>query len=136
MRKILLWTGVGIVALVIVFVGIAALQEQSHQNQRKKLANTFVQDVLAGNADDSYNLFSTSAQNTQTTDDWNAQVSKLSSFFKGKSPHLDKINTTQNSTEVDYSITGKDGNYIFTVTLVTSKAGLQVQSFTSLLSLQ
>lgn len=132
MRKRLLWAAVGLTAIVLVLIGVSAVQLQLHTNKEKKVANTFVQAIAAGDSDSSYRLFNAVAQKTQTSDDWSTQVDKLSSFFKGKTPHQDTVtNTGKDSVEVDYSISGDDGDYIWTVTLVNSKNGWLVQSFTS-----
>lgn len=132
MRKTLLWSAVGLAAIVLVLIGISAVQLQLHANKEKKVANTFVQAITAGDSNTSYELFSSVAQKTQTSDDWSAQVDKLSSFFNGKTPHQDTIvSSGKDSVEVDYSISGSDGDYIWSVTLVNSKSGWLVQSFTS-----
>lgn len=135
MRKILLWVAVGIVTILAIIVGVSVLQSTLHSRHIKNTASTFVSDILANNATGTYAMFSPTAQKYQTKDSWKAQVNKLSSFFAGKTPKLQSITTTDGKISAVYTITGSDGNYLMTVTLVSSKkAGIQVETFTSLLT--
>jgi hypothetical protein len=135
MRKILLWVVVGLFAMIVLTIGISALQTKSRTDKEKTTATTFVQKVLSDDTDGTYSMFSSKARNGQAQEDWNAQVDKLSSFFKDRQATLKDIKTSGTSTTVTFTITGTDGNYIMTVVLVNSKGESQVQSFTSLLTL-
>jgi hypothetical protein len=121
---------------IILIMGILAYKAKTEADQEKSTATTFVNKVLADDPTTTYNMFTTSAQNDQSPDDWGVQVDKLSGFFGNKQPSFQKSTTSGTQTSLTYTISGKDGDYVMTVILEHTKSGVQVQSFTSLLSLQ
>jgi len=136
MRKWLLLLGGGLVALLIVITGISTLSTQLQKRHQKQLATTFVQDILANNSQASYAAFSSDAQKSQSQDSWNAIVQKLSSFFKGQTPQFQSITQSKTTAVANYAISGKDGDYVVSVTLLKSKAGWQVSTFNSQLKVE
>jgi len=120
-----------VVALIIVVTGISALSAQLQKRHEKQLATTFVQNILSDNSQASYAAFSSTAQDNQSKDAWDTLVQKLSTFFKGSTPQFQKLTDSKTSTAVTYVISGKDGDYLLTVTLSKTKVGWQVLTFNS-----
>lgn len=133
MRKWLMVIGGGLLALVIIFSGISVLSAQLQKRHEKQIATSFIQNILSDRSQASYDMFSSQAQSTQSKDDWSTLVEKLSSFFKGKTPQLQAFTGSPTSAITTYAISGKDGNYIMSVTLTKTKAGWQVTTFNSML---
>jgi len=125
--------GGGLLALVIIISGISVLSAQMQKRHEKQIATSFIQNILSDKSQASYDMFSSQAQSTQSKDDWSTLVKKLSSFFKGKTPQFQTLTQIKTSAAASYAISGKDGDYIMTVTLTKTKAGWQVLTFNSLL---
>jgi len=131
MRRWLLLLGGGLIALLLIIAGASVLTTKLQERHEKQTTVSFINKVLADNAQASYTMFSSSAQKAQSEDQWAATVQKLSKFFKGKSPQFQTLTTTKTTVIAHYAITGNDGNYIMIVTLTKTKAGWQVLNFTS-----
>lgn len=134
MRKWLLLIGGGLVALLIIVAGFSAFTAQLETRHQKQAANNFVHYVLTGDHQASYAMFSSVAQKAQSQSSWTASVKKVSTFFKGKTPSFQKLTATKDAATVTYTISGSDGDYTMTVTLAKTKAGWQVLTFTSQLT--
>jgi hypothetical protein len=131
MRRLLILLGAGVVGIFIIIAGVSAISANQRTQREKKVATTFVNNVLANNAQGSYAMFSDTAQNIQGADDWAGQVEKVSSFFKGTSATYQTI-TTENSYQLaTFTITGSDGKYLMKVQLEPGKTGPLVRAFTS-----
>ena len=131
MRKVLVIVVVGLILLLLGTVGISALQSHMQQSAIRKVSDTFTTAVLAGNSTASYAVLTDNTQNGTSVSDWDAQVQKLSSFFKGSSAQYQSFAKSSSVQLVTYSIAGSDGNYKLSVTLIQQAKVWRVQSFTS-----
>jgi hypothetical protein len=131
MRKIFLLGAAGLIVLVLFIIGITTLQKHSAQSAARVTSDSFVADILANKASDSYQFFTDYTKQGLTQDEWAVQVQKLSSFFTGAKPSYQGATASSSSNLITYTIRGSDGTYTFSIVLGKPAKTLQVQSFNS-----
>ena len=127
----------GLLVLLGVFLVIVislTLISQLHQHQIQGIANTFVGDVIAGDAANSYQLLTPDSQTKNSQDNWTQTVTKLSAAFKGQRPRLQKVSVINSFAFVNYTISAADGTYILKTSLTQVNKKWLVQSFVSQLA--
>jgi hypothetical protein len=116
-----------------VIVGILSVTSSSDA----KVARQFLSAVRSGKGDDSYKLLSATTQASEDQQQWSAKISKIAGFYT-KVKHkatvtIAKKSKTENGVFTEtYQATGKDGEYIMSVTVQDPIKGKpSVLSFTS-----
>lgn len=125
---------VAIILLIIIgaVFGGKAIYGEIRYSAPRKVAATFVTNIIAGNAQASYDLFTSDTQGQNPLNgSWGSYVARMHVAFDGQRPKLTSTTTSNGTVNVDYSIKGNDETtYDLTVTLV-NESGWHVRYFVS-----
>lgn len=127
MRKKLLIVG-GI--LIVMLVGLMIFSKVTKVTDQD-VADKFTAYVLADKSSESYELFSTTAKNSQSLSEWKTVVDQLSQFLSGSKILYTNKTLSTVSTNFGYGITGPVGNYKFSVVAVQDGGTWKIASFLS-----
>lgn len=131
-KKLIVAVVVFLVAILLVVLGTQALTKSSEAKEAQKVADNFVSLMLAGKAQESYDLLSTQAQKIISADEWKDTNARVAIFFTARKPTFESTKSTgKGHAIVRYSIDGNDGKYVFTVTMVKEGAVWKVDVFDS-----
>ncbi len=136
-RKRLIVIVAAIVILGLMLAGIFLFGPKSKgSGGAKRVSDTFIKEIVAGQADESYQLFSSSSKAYTTSDSWKATVSRLKTSFTGDAADIETVQPkTTEKIEVHtfkYRITGTDnGNYILSVYITNADGPWHVLQFNS-----
>ncbi len=124
-----------VVAAVVVGVVIASLLIGGGSDPARQASDTFVKEVANGQADESYNLFSSNNKAFTSLNAWKVTVSKLHANYKEKPSYstsvLEKNPGKIEVRQYKYGVSGNDGNYVLTVFMTNSDGPWQVLQFNS-----
>ena len=134
MRKILVLTGASLLVILIAIMAISLFLSHSKTAGARKVSDTFIGYVSAGDGDKSFAMLSGSTRSSLTTSGWGLQTAKLSLFFAGNHPHLTTSSIKGTQYTYTYSISAADGTYTWQTTLVPAGKTWQVLTFTSTLN--
>lgn len=134
MRKKLVIALLVLGAVLLLVFGTKYITGLSKKSGAQNTSDSFVQTLLAGNSTDTYNMLAPSTQSGLGRDDWQATVTKISSFFRGAQATL--VNSSHGPTLYlfEYSIQGSDGTYTFSVLTSREKDAWAIRSFNSSLN--
>jgi hypothetical protein len=120
-----------VVLLIVALICFSAYESNRKQSEIRKTGDTFLNYTLQDNASASYALLTTTTKKSLSPISWTGIVDKLYASFLGKKPVYASSITTGNDTTLTYNISGIDGKYVFSVTVLKSDSTWQVQSFAS-----
>ncbi len=129
-----------VVAMVLLGMMIAGViifgPNRDKSSGAKRVSDKFVEEVVAGQADDSYQMFSAASKNYTTADTWKQTVSRIKSHYKGEASAVETAQpeSTEKSEvrHYNYRIAATDGgNYVLTVFVTNSDGPWQVLQFNS-----
>lgn len=129
-KRITIVLGV-VIALIVILVGVTVFREHQQSTQLRKVSDAFVANVLADNPKATYEEFTKDTKQNESLTTWTGIVDKTSAFFHGSSATYLSTSTSTSDTEVNYSITGSDGKYTFSVRLESINNTWRIATFTS-----
>lgn len=125
------------VLLGIMIAGVIIFGPKKDESSKaKRVSDNFVKEVVAGQADESYKLFSTDSKGFTTPDTWRATVARIKSNYKGEATTVETTqpeSTTKPEThQFKYTVAATDGgNYVLSVMMTDSDGQWQVLQFNS-----
>jgi uncharacterized protein (UPF0333 family) len=125
------------VILTVIIIGVFSVlnyrekQASSPENRSK----AFIQAVVKGEADVSYDMFATANKTYTPLNSWKLTVARITKYYQGDPQPVattnDKVASSNGVRQFRYRIAGKDGTYILTVFMTNSDGQWRVLQFNS-----
>ena len=124
--------GVGLFVVLLALIGLAALSAHKQSVASRKASDQFVQALLSGDVDASYNLFSSQTRQNLSHGQWSDEIAQLSLFFTARKPVFSSLSVpAKGAVLAVYKIPGNDGQYTFSVHLTKQGGSWYVVYFSS-----
>lgn len=116
---------------MIGYAATVALNAHAKTSAARKVSDTFVSEVLAGNNTGSYALFLDKTKTNTSTFSWQNTVQNMHSSFSGSQPTYQAAENGATFKAFTYTITSGGAKYQFRVVERTQNKTWLVESFTS-----
>lgn len=131
MRKKLVLLVALVFVVILGYVVVSALEAHAKVSAARKVSDTFVTDVLAGNNTASYALLVDKTKKSTPESTWQGTVQNMRTSFAGDQPSYQATENQPTYTAFTYTITSGGAKYQFrVVTRLQNKTWL-VESFVS-----